>query len=85
MQRPRWIIGKTKINKIGVFCRWVGNKSVFSCARQIKNSFVAAIFFCRSAVARHHVRIDVNRIYRVGHGDFVLIAEDIEDVTAIAF
>ncbi len=82
---PRWIIGKTKIDKIGMVCRWIGNKSVFSCARQIQNSFIAPIFSCRSTATSHHVRIDIDRIYRIRHRDFVLIPENVEDVTAIAF
>jgi len=80
-----WVIRKTEINKIGVFSRWIGDKSILSCARQIQNSFVAPIFSCRPTAARHHVRIDVDRIYRIGDRDSVLIAENVEDVTAIAF
>ena len=68
-----------------MFCRWVGNKSVLGCARQIKDSLVAPIFSCRSTVARHHVRIDVDRVYRIRDCHLVLISENVEDVTAIAF
>src|SRR5207244_9231839 len=81
---PRRIIGKTEINKIGVFCRWVGDKSVLSCARQIKNSLVAPVFSRRAAAARHHVRIDVNQIDRSGARELGLLDQDIQERTANA-
>src|SRR5256885_12194397 len=48
---PRRIIGKTEINKIGVFCRWVGDKSVLSWRRPIKNSLLRPYFFGQAASA----------------------------------
>ena len=79
------IVRKTKINQIDMFLRWLGNEIVFRCARQIDDPFVAAVFPGRPRVAGHHVGVDVNRINRIGERDFVLVAENIEDVTAIAF
>ena len=35
-------------------------------------------------MARHHVRVDVDRIDRVGDRDAVLIAEDVENEAAVA-
>ena len=68
-----------------MFLWGLGNKTVFRRTRQIDNAFITAVLFHRAGVARHHVRVDINRINRIGNRDFVLVAEDIEDVTAIAF
>ena len=38
----------------------------------------------RARVARHHVRVHVHGINRVGHGDRVAVAEDVENVAHIA-
>ena len=62
-----------------------GNKSVLDGARQIKNAFVAAISFRPAAVARHHVRVDIDRIDRIGDRDSVLVPKNIENISAITF
>src|SRR6516225_2108681 len=80
-----WIVWKTKINEIDMLLRWLRNEIVFRRAGQIINALVAAILSRRTGVARHHVRVHVHRINWVWHRDFVLAAEDIEDVTAIVF
>ena len=78
------IVRETKINKIDMFFRWLGNEIVFSCARQINDSFVAPVFPRDAGVTCHDVRVDVSRINRIWNGDFVLIAKNIEDEAAIA-
>ena len=82
---PGWIVRKAQINQIDMFFGRLGHEIVFRCAGQIQNSFVIAVSPCRTAVASHHICVDVNRIDRIGDGDLVLIAEDIENETAIAF
>src|SRR4029453_10958543 len=79
------VIRKTKINQIDMFCRRLRNKSVLKGARQIKKTFVAAVWLRRSAMARHHIGIDIDRIDRIRDCDFVLIAKNIEDIAAIGF
>jgi hypothetical protein len=79
------IVREAKINDIRVFARRFRHKIILHRAGQIKNAFVAAVGANRAGVARHHIGIDVNRINRVGDGDFVLLAENIEDVTAVTF
>ena len=83
--RAGGIVWKTKINKIDMFLRRFGDKFVFRVARQINDSFVASVFARRAGVTGHHVRVDVNRVNRIGDRDFVLIAKNIENKTAIAF
>ena len=62
-----------------------GNESVLDRTRQIKNTFVAAICLRPAAVGCHHVRIDVNRVDRIGDRDFVLVPKNIENISAITF
>ena len=83
--RARRIIRKAKIDKIDMFRRRLRNEIVFGGARQIHDPFVTAVFSRGASVARHHVCIDIDWINGIGDCDFVLVAEDIEDVTAIAF
>ena len=80
-----WIVWKTKIDEIDMLLRRLGHEIVFRRAGQIMNALVAAILSCRARVARHHVCVHVHRIDRIGDRDFVLAAENIEDVTAIVF
>ena len=54
-------------------------------ARQINELRVSARFVGLAGVAGHHVRVHVNRINRVADGDFVFVAEDVEDVARVAF
>ena len=82
---PGWIVGKAQINQIDMFLRRLGHKIVFRCAGQIENAFVVAVSPWRTGVASHHICVDVNRIDWIGDGHLVLIAEDIENETAIAF
>ena len=63
----------------------LGNESVVGGARQVNDPFVAAVRFRRAAVARHYVRVDIDRVNRIGNRDFVLVAENIENKAAIAF
>src|SRR5437764_7720682 len=63
----------------------LGNELVFRSAWQISDPFVTAIFPRRPAVPCHYIGIDINRINRIRDCDLVSIAEDVEDVTAIAF
>lgn len=41
--------------------------------------------FRDAGVTGHDVGVHIDRINRIGNGDFVVGAENIEDVTAIAF
>jgi len=43
------------------------------------------IFFRDAGVTGHDVGVHIDRINRIGNGDFVVAAENIEDVTTIAF
>ena len=79
------VVGKTKINEIDMFLWRLGNEIVFGRAWQINDAFVTAVFSRRARVTGHHVGVDIDRINRIGDRDFVLVAENIEDVPAIAF
>ena len=80
-----WIVWKTKIDEIEAFVWRLGHEIIFRFAGQIINALIAAILSRRACVARHHVCVHVHRIHRIGNGDLILGAENIEDVTAIVF
>src|ERR1051325_6288110 len=79
------IIGKTKINKIDVLLRWLGGKVVFSSAGHVNDPFVTAVLPRRTGVPGHDIGIDIYRVNRIGDCDFVLVAENIQNKTAIGF
>src|SRR5947208_13291778 len=83
--RAGGIVRETKTNQIDMYLWWIGHKIIFCGAGQIEDPFVAAVFPAVASVAGHHVCIDIDRINRIGDRHLVLIAENIEDVTAIAF
>src|ERR1700730_6510919 len=79
--RPSWIVRKAKINQIDVLLWWIGHEIIFGRAGQIDDSFVAPVLPAVAGVTSHHVRVDVNRIHRIGNGHLVLIPENVENVT----
>ena len=83
--RASRVVWEAKINKIDMFARRLGHEIVIRRARQINDPFVATILTCGSGVPSHHVGIDINRVNRVGNRDFVLVAENIENETAVTF
>src|SRR5207244_3393794 len=83
--RAGWIVGKTKINDVRVFPRRFRNEIILNRAGQIENAFVAAIGPDWPGVPRHYIGIDVNWIDRIGNRDLILLAQNIENVTAVAF
>src|SRR5438067_10009384 len=77
--RPGWVVRETKVSKIDMVLWRLGNESVVGGARQVNDPFVAAVRFRRAAVACHYVRVDIDRVNRIGNRDFVLVADKIED------
>lgn len=64
--------------------RRVGNEAVAGAAGEVNDFRVGTGLVRLAGVAGHDVRIDIDRIDRVGDGDFVFVAEHVEDVPAIA-
>src|SRR5689334_9000625 len=83
--RPSRVVWKTEIDDIDVLFRRLGYEIVLSGAWQIHEPFKTSVLARGTGVPRHHVRVDVNRIYRIGDRDLVLVAQNIQDETAIAF
>ena len=82
---PGRIVRKTKIDQIDMFLWRLGNKIIFRRAWQIHEAFIAAVLPTGPRVPSHHICVDIDRINRIGDGDLVLVAENVEDVAAIAF
>ena len=81
---PGWIVGKTKVNQIDMFLRRIRNEIVVGSARQIENAFIPTFARRATCVSSHHVRVDIDGIDRIGNRHSV-VAENVQDVTAIAF
>ena len=81
----RRIVRKAKVNNVCVFAGRFRNETILNRARQIDNAFVTAIGPGWAGVPRHYIGIDVNWINRIGNRDLILPAQNIENVTAVAF
>src|SRR6266581_9790059 len=79
------IVWKTEIDNVDVPRRRLGDELIFGEAWQIGDSFVTARAVNRSRVSGHHVGVYVDRIDRIGGRDLVVIAEHVEDVSAVRF
>ena len=80
-----WIVRITKVNEVHFVLRNFRHEIVGRGARQINQLLVRPRFVRRARVAGHDVGIHIDRIDRVLQGDFVLVAENVENVCAIAF
>ena len=78
------VIGVTQVNDVCLLCGESGHKIIFRGARQVNDAFVLTGVIRVAGVAGHHVGIQIHRIHRVGDGNAVLMAEDIQDVGGIA-
>ena len=56
---------------------------VLCCAGDIDHVRPAAILH-RAGSSTHHVRVDIDRIDRIGHADAVVVAQHVADVAAVA-
>src|SRR4029077_2481192 len=71
--RTSRIIWKTKINEIDMFLWRFGNEIVFGCARQVNDPFIASVLTRDAGATGHHIRVDIDRINRIGNRDLVLV------------
>ena len=78
------VVGEAEIDEVGFFVRNVRDKLVSGIAGQVEQAGVSAVLIGVAGIAGHHVGVHVNRIDRVGDGDDVALAEDVEDVAGIA-
>jgi len=62
----------------------VGHETILGRAFEIVQTGVSAAFVGIARVASHDVCIDIDGIHRIGDGDLVPHAEDVEDVAGIA-
>jgi len=79
------IVRRTQINHIHMPFGRLGDESVARFARQINQLRVSTGLIRFTGVTGHDVGVHINRINRVADGDFVFMAEDIEDIAGVAF
>src|SRR5580700_278340 len=83
--RTGWIIWKAEIDEIDALLWNLWHKAVCLRTRKINESSVVAELIRWSGVTGHYIGVDVNGVDRIDHCDSILIAENIQNVTAIAF
>ncbi len=79
------IVGETEIDDVGVGDGQGRTEAVFSRARQIFEAAPSAVGQGSASAAGHHVRIDIDGIYGIGHGYAAVRRKDVADVTGVAF
>ena len=79
----RRIVGIAQINHVDTMVGYLRHEIVFGCARHIVDVAPASVLK-HSGTTAHHVRIDIDRVYRVGHSDGVVPAYYLADVARIA-
>src|SRR5262249_2412540 len=78
------IVGRAEVNYIHVLLWRRGDETVAGFARQVNQLGEGPGFVGFAGVAGHDVCVHVNGINRIADGDFVFVAEDVEDVAGIA-
>ena len=69
-----------EVDDVDFFLRRFGFEAVFRSAWEIDDAVVDAFFSVPFAgMAEHDVGVEVNRVYRVGYGEFQVVAEDFLD------
>src|SRR3984893_4305672 len=79
------IIWETKIDEIDPLRGNFRDKPIFFGAREVKKTFVNSVFVRGPGMAGHDVCVDVNRIDGVNNRHAILMSENIQNISAIAF
>lgn len=79
------IVRIAEIYHIGIVDREGGHKTVFSRTGQIFDLSPAAVGSKIPGAASHYVRIDINRIDRIGYSHTIGRREDIANISGVAF
>ena len=78
------VVGEAEVDQVHRFGGDLGGEAVIGRDRQVGEAAVAAGVIGFASAAGHHVAVYVHRIDRIGHGDAVALAQDVEDVAAVA-
>ncbi len=79
------VVGETQVNQVDMLCGDRGHEVVLCSRWDIDQPGKPPSLVGRSRAPRHDVGIDINRVDRVGDGDFVVGPENLQDVSSIAF
>ena len=82
--RAGGVVGETEVDQVHLLARDLGGEAVLGADRQVGEAAVLAGVIGIAGAARHHVAVHIHRIHRVGHSDAVALAQDVEDVGAVA-
>ena len=78
------VVGIAKVDQVHWFSGQLRHKGVLRCARQVDQSGIGALGVGGAGVPGHDVGIHVNRVDGVHDGHAVAMAQDVEDVAAVA-
>ena len=78
------VVGETEIDQINRGAGQRRGEIVGSGDGQVAQAAVLPSLIGITGAACHHVAVDIHRIDRIGHGDAIAFAKDVEDVAAIA-
>ena len=82
--RARRIVRRAQVHDVDTLGRRIGLEAIRLVADEVCQPGVAPVGANRRCTPRHHVRVDVDRIDRIGDGDARGEREDLLDVAAIA-
>ena len=87
-----WIVRRAEIDDVGrgltrgiARTRHIGEEAIRFGTGQVGDAFVATARDGGTCITKHHIRIDIRRVHRIGDGDAISRAKDFEDVAAVAF
>ena len=80
----RRIVGVAQIDHVYTMVGYLRHEIVFGCTRHIVDVAPSTVLK-HSGTTAHHVRIDIDRVYRIGHSDGVVPAYYFANVARIAF
>src|SRR5690606_38830454 len=78
------VVGEAEVDEVGRLRRKLGNEPVLGRRGQVGQPLVPPVGGGPAGVAGHDVRVHVNGIDRVGDGDGVAFAQDVQDVAAVS-
>ncbi|HTD14071.1 MAG TPA: hypothetical protein VK673_02775, partial [Chthoniobacterales bacterium] len=83
--RTGWIVWEAEINEIDGLLWDLRDKAVCLCAREINKALIGAKFVGWPGVAAHNVGVYIHGVNGIDDGDSILVAKNIQNITAIAF
>src|SRR5689334_18776153 len=79
------VVGVAEVDQVDVLTRQLGGKPVVGGGGNVNQPRVTPLVVGGPCAARHHVRVDVDRVDGVDDGDLIVVAEHFQNVPRVAF